>query len=335
MEMKPQRTIGRIWPVALALLLAQPAASAHATFPGTPGQIVYSKYDNRPGPEYEHEPTGGLFAHGPRRTEEPRQLTSDTNDSEPAVSPDGRRIAFAGSREGDAGFGRQIYLMLADGSGARRVTSRSGFSNGEPQFSPDGRKLVFVRAQPERGIYHLFLLTIATGTLRQLTFGKHEDSEPVFTPSGMRILFVSDRASAGGHDASDIWAIGSDGRRARVLVNGSGAEVSPDVSPNGRRMVFIVEKHIFRVGSLRLARANGTHVRSLSEQRGGECRPCYADPVFAPDGRHLAAVERRESGTTLQVMRPDGTHVRQFDAGTVETEGSGGHVEEPAWGAAG
>ena len=57
----------------------------------------------------------------------------------PAWSPDGRKIAFAGERDGNS----EIYLMNADGSGQRSLTSDLAY-DGDPAWSPDGRKITFV-----------------------------------------------------------------------------------------------------------------------------------------------------------------------------------------------
>lgn len=56
----------------------------------------------------------------------------------PAWSPDGRRIAFTGCREGDDGW--QVYLMSADGGGMVRVAKGRN-----PAFAPDGATLYYDR----------------------------------------------------------------------------------------------------------------------------------------------------------------------------------------------
>jgi Tol biopolymer transport system component len=322
--------------IALVLAVALPVERAGAAYPGKAGPIAYNRYEdvaelNEENGLLEVHPEGGLFVHGPRQKERPARLTGEASDGEPAFSPNGRLVAFASTR-GKTGqrSTSQLYLMRSDGTGLRQLTDDPAGA-AAPYFSPDGRLLVFVRS------HHLWLLRIASGAQRQLTFGPAGDGEPVFTPSGRRILFSSNRSSGGGrNDSSDIWAVGSDGRNPRVLVDEPGAEVSPEVSPDGRRIAFVVQQgSYYGYGNLRIARADGRILRSLDEKSGPQCRPCYGSPSWAPDGRHLATTEKSGNvgSTALIVLTPDGRHRRKFAAGAVSTEGTGGHVGAPAWGA--
>src|SRR5687767_3490286 len=61
------------------------------------------------------------------------------SNSAPAWSPDGKTIAVVLSVEG----GSQIYLLNADGSGARRRISNSNSIDTEPRYSADGKFLYF------------------------------------------------------------------------------------------------------------------------------------------------------------------------------------------------
>ena len=63
-------------------------------------------------------------------TREIRQLTSNSGSNEcPTWAPDGRHIAFQSNRSGT----EQIYIMLLDGSGERRITHQG--SNSSPAWS--------------------------------------------------------------------------------------------------------------------------------------------------------------------------------------------------------
>jgi len=74
------------------------------------------------------------------RTGSRKQLTSSSNDRVPRWSPDGKRIAFQSQRSGRW----EIWLMNADGTGARQLTS-TGTVQGvvNPVWAPDGRRLAF------------------------------------------------------------------------------------------------------------------------------------------------------------------------------------------------
>ncbi len=76
---------------------------------------------------------------------EPRQITDgDWDDTEPAWSPDGQRIAFISSRERDRDTTilSDVWVVPSGGGRARRVTGHRGQA-GTPSFSPDGRLIAF------------------------------------------------------------------------------------------------------------------------------------------------------------------------------------------------
>ncbi|MFJ7215701.1 alpha/beta fold hydrolase [Amycolatopsis sp. NPDC098790] len=80
------------------------------------------------------------WTHGPR-------------DSAPAISPDGRWVAFLRAGEGKGAEGSpQLHVMPADGGDARRVTSLH-LGAGEPVWAPDSRRIAFTARVPEPGRY--------------------------------------------------------------------------------------------------------------------------------------------------------------------------------------
>jgi dipeptidyl aminopeptidase/acylaminoacyl peptidase len=80
------------------------------------------------------------WTHGPR-------------DSAPAISPDGRWVAFLRAGEGQGADGSpQLHVMPADGGDARRLTSLH-LGAGEPVWAPDSRRIAFTARVPEAGRY--------------------------------------------------------------------------------------------------------------------------------------------------------------------------------------
>lgn len=91
------------------------------------------------------------------------------NDGNAAWSPDGQWIAF-GRRLARTSSGRQLWLMRADGSEARPLTTDMSQNYGPPSWSPDGRFLLFQQynsATPNEPPT-VWLLEIASGKFTQV-----------------------------------------------------------------------------------------------------------------------------------------------------------------------
>lgn len=120
--------------------------------------------------------------------------------SDPAVSPDGERVAFSVSAidvEGDR-YVKQIWL--AEGGTVRRFTA--GIGDTAPRFSPDGRHLAFLRIEDERP--QVAVMPVGGGEPRLVTdFGVGALSEPAWSPEGATIAVVGGAWQEGWGDLDD------------------------------------------------------------------------------------------------------------------------------------
>ena len=134
-------------------------------------------------------------------------------DSAPAWSPDGRRIAFVRTPHfSDPGVSRDgIYLMNADGSGLRRITS---IDADFPVWSADGRHIAF--ASWGRNDYDLYLMNADGTGLKRLARGTTGDVS--WSPDGKQLVFSKSDA---------IWVVDSKGRDLRRLTRSSEVDSQP------------------------------------------------------------------------------------------------------------
>ncbi len=88
------------------------------------------------------QPRGHWTVHTADRdgTQRIRLTDRNTTSGSPAWSPDGNFIAF--DRVVDGSGRQQVFIMNADGSSVRQVTTDSAWSCGHPSWSPSGNRLV-------------------------------------------------------------------------------------------------------------------------------------------------------------------------------------------------
>lgn len=148
--------------------------------------------------------------------------------AEPAISPDGARIAF--SMRDTAG--RAIAIVDADGKNFTRVTEGRS-----PAWSPDGTRLAFVRSTAA-GFIHLFTTDVATfRDEKQLTDGELDCDSPAFSPDGRSIVVASNlgwrNAKRDRSEELHLFTLPATGGSMSPLTSGGGRAAMPFWASDG------------------------------------------------------------------------------------------------------
>ena len=100
----------------------------------------------------------------------------------PAISPDGKSIAFS--------FEGHLFIVPASGGIAQPLTTGPAHDT-SPVWSPDGKSIAF--ASDRYGHYNVFLVSIEGGPTRRLTSYSTDEIPSEFTPDGKYVVFTAHR----------------------------------------------------------------------------------------------------------------------------------------------
>ena len=122
-----------------------------------------------------------------------------SNDSAPAFSPDGSRIAFVSDRAGNA----EIFVMDADGTDVARVTNNPA-QDFYPAFSADGARIAFA-SDRVGGIGRIHVMRADGSAPTLLTSSDtSSDEDPSFSPDGTKVAFAADFVCPPGYGCGQI-----------------------------------------------------------------------------------------------------------------------------------
>ena len=170
-----------------------------------------------------------------RKTGELRQLThSPGYDAECAYSPDGKRIVFTSTRDGNP----ELYVMDRDGSSPVRITEKEGYDGG-PFFSPDGRRIIFRADRKKTDLLQIFVIDSDGRNERQLTNNRAVNWGPFWHPSGERIIYATSRH---GHVNYELYMCDLDGEAAERVTWWEGFDGLPAFSPGGDKLIWTTRR---------------------------------------------------------------------------------------------
>jgi tricorn protease len=118
--------------------------------------------------------------------------------SEPAMSPDGREIAFVA--------GGDIWTVATAGGDAHLLVSHAAYDS-RPLYSPDGTRLAFMSTRTGNG--DIYVLTLASGDVQRLTYDDAPDQLDAWSRDGRWLYLSSGSQDVNGMD--DIFRVSVDG----------------------------------------------------------------------------------------------------------------------------
>jgi Tol biopolymer transport system component/DNA-binding winged helix-turn-helix (wHTH) protein len=224
------------------------------------------------------------------------QVPGDGNS--PYFSPDGKSLVVPDKKAADEPLG--LFRVLLETGEKSRLTLAPASSLGDyyPAFSPDGKMLAFVRA-PRWSTDDLYVLSLAGGEPKRLTFDNLTITGLAWTPDSREIMFTSRRGGSTRH----LWRVtASGGTPERVETVGNDV-LSPALSPQGNRLAYTqafddINIWRFELDAAGRVKSQTSVIASTFWDQG---------PDYSPDGRKIVFVSDRSGSNGIWVCEGDGS----------------------------
>ena len=164
------------------------------------------------------------------------QITRDTGyTADPALSPDGKLLAYASDRQGDGNLDLWVQQLTGGGNPVRLTQHEA--DDYAPSFSPDGSRIVFLSNRDDSGIY---VVPALGGSPTRIGRGGREVgmSPPRFSPDGKWVSYSRHRRDSGGQHFAHIEIVPASGGPPRVVEAGLPIAIVPIWSPDGQHLMF-------------------------------------------------------------------------------------------------
>lgn len=217
-----------------------------------------------------------------------RRLPGSGHDSDPAWSPDGKRIVFT-RRD-------RLYVMNADGSGARALRG-DYLEHRAPAWSADGAEIAFWRGRRGRG--SIFVIRPDGSGLRRVARGADPYGGASWSPDSRKLAF--------GHNL-DVFVVDRDGSDLHALTGGGypAAHYEPAFSPDGRRLALRSDAGVY------VLRSDGTGLHRITRTPNELQQDQH--PMWSPDGRTIvfSGYRGHSQESRIYVVDADGRNLRRL-----------------------
>lgn len=187
--------------------------------------------------------------------------TTKGYDAEATVSPDGKKIIFTSTRDGDL----DLYSMDINGKNVKRLTTELGYDGGA-FYSPDGKQIVYRSYHPK--------------TEAEIARYKLRLSEDLIEPNNF-----------------EVWVMNADGTNKRQVTKLGAASFAPFFSPDGKKIIFCTNYFATdqrkRNFDLALINVDGSGLERVTFNESFD-----GFPMFSPDGKKLVFASNRNAAKT-------------------------------------
>jgi TolB protein len=200
--------------------------------------------------------TFDIFSAKTDGTDMKRLTTANGYDAEATVSPDGKKIIFTSTRDGDI----ELYDMNVDGTNQRRLTTEIGYDGGA-FYSQDSQWIIYRASRPKTDAevkefkdllarelvkpskLEIFIMKADGTQKRQLTSNSAANFAPYFHPNGRQIIFASNvNATNPGQPNFDLYLINRDGTGLEQVTFDENFDAFPMFSNDGKKLVWAANR---------------------------------------------------------------------------------------------
>jgi TolB protein len=237
------------------------------------GLVVFSMGDGL----YSH-----LFVYDPYTMPMTRLTSGDWDDVDPAVSPDGKQVAFASNRDGEW----DIYILDVSTDKTLRVTNSQAY-DGAPTWSPDSQYIVYQTKNGKKVDLIIQSVTDLNSDPVQITEDAGINFDAAWSPDGRQIAFITNR---NGHNELWLFDLKSADNRFTIIATSDGADYfNPSWSPDGTTLAWCKKDTQDHIETLPV-----NSLTSSPKQVGTGC-----SPVWSPDSKTILATYQQANSQYL------------------------------------